>query len=72
MFVNEDIWSEHCACADSYRVMADVHAVIVDAEVAVDCRVRAFSLLNLASAEDSDGAPDIDFRALIEITNLIV
>lgn len=71
MVVNEDIWSELCACADNYRFMADVHAVVVDAEVAVDCNVRAYSLLNLASAVDSDGVPDIDFRAIVEVANLI-
>lgn len=71
MVVNEDIWSELCACADGCRVMAGVHAVVVDAEVAADCKVRAFSHLNLASAVDSDCAPDIDFRALVEVANLI-
>lgn len=71
MVVNEDIWSELCPCADSYRVMTDDHVVVVDAEVAVVCNVRAFFLLNLASAVDSDGAPDIDFRSLVEVANLI-
>lgn len=70
MVINEDVWFEVCTCADSYRVMTDDHVVVVDAEVAVVCNVRAFSLLNLASAVDSDGAPDIDFRSLVEVANL--
>lgn len=69
--INEDVWFELCACVDSYRVMTDDHAVVVDADVVADCKVRAFSRLNLASAVDSDCAPDIDFRALVEVANLI-
>lgn len=71
MVIIEDVWSERCASADSIRVMADDHAVVVDADVVADCKVRAFSRLNLASAVDSDGAPDIDFRAIVEVANLI-
>ena len=71
MLINEGVWFEVCTCADSYRVMTDDHVVVVDAEVAVVCNVRAFSLLNLASAVDSGGASDIDFRALVEVVNLI-
>lgn len=67
----EDVWSERCASADSIRVMADDHAVVVDADVVADCKVRAFSRLNLASAVDLGSAPDIDFRALVEVANHI-
>lgn len=69
--INEDVWFELCARVDSYRVMTDDNAVVVDADVVADCKVRAFPLLNLASAVDSDDAPDIDFRDMVEVTNHI-
>lgn len=71
MVINEDAWFELSTCVDSCRVMTDDHAVVVDADVVADCKIRAFPLLNLASAVDSDDAPDIDFRAMVEVTNHI-
>ena len=71
MVINEDAWFELSTCVDRCRVMTDDHAVVVDADVVADCKIRAFPLLNLASAVDSDDAPNIDFRAMVEVTNHI-